>query len=198
MNFLAHAYLSFGNPTLLIGNMIADSVRGKQRYSFDQAIRNGIQLHHAIDEFTDAHEATMRAKDRLRPACGRYCGVFMDIVYDHFLANDLHYFDRQSLALFAQQTYHTLDEFIQVLPEHFKRIFYYMQLQDWLYSYRSREGIARSFKGIYHRAKFLQESDLAFKAFEKNYDDLKTDYTEFIPDLVDFSENYKKQITNNK
>jgi len=29
MNFLAHAYLSFYNPPVLVGNMIADFVKGK-------------------------------------------------------------------------------------------------------------------------------------------------------------------------
>ncbi|MFY7899136.1 MAG: ACP phosphodiesterase, partial [Chitinophagaceae bacterium] len=32
MNFLAHAYLSFQQPSLLIGNMISDFVKGKKQY----------------------------------------------------------------------------------------------------------------------------------------------------------------------
>ena len=31
MNYLAHAYLSFGDPDILAGNMISDFVKGKKK-----------------------------------------------------------------------------------------------------------------------------------------------------------------------
>ena len=56
MNFLAHAYLSFNDPDVLMGNMMADAVRGKQADEYPDKIRNGILLHRRIDAFTDQHE----------------------------------------------------------------------------------------------------------------------------------------------
>ena len=88
MNFLAHAWLSFHDPDLLAGNMMADFVRGKQSQVFSPAVQQGIRLHRAIDAFTDQHPETRRASAYLREACGRYSGVFMDVIYDHFLARD--------------------------------------------------------------------------------------------------------------
>ena len=62
MNLLAHAYLSFNNQPVLVGNMISDYVKGKKKFSYDPAIQKGIELHRAIDEFTDHHPATAGSK----------------------------------------------------------------------------------------------------------------------------------------
>jgi acyl carrier protein phosphodiesterase len=32
MNYLAHAYLSFNDPEILVGNMISDFVKGKKKF----------------------------------------------------------------------------------------------------------------------------------------------------------------------
>jgi acyl carrier protein phosphodiesterase len=42
MNFLAHAYLSFNNPEILVGNMISDFVKGSRQFQYPEAIQNGI------------------------------------------------------------------------------------------------------------------------------------------------------------
>ena len=83
MNYLAHAYLSFNEPEILVGNMISDFIKGKQKFTYSPGIQNGIQLHRMIDHFTDTHPATHEAKQYFKPAVGLYAGAFMDIVYDH-------------------------------------------------------------------------------------------------------------------
>ena len=40
MNYLAHAYLSFGNEDILVGNMISDFVKGKKKYDYSITIQN--------------------------------------------------------------------------------------------------------------------------------------------------------------
>ena len=67
MNFLAHAHLSFNHPQILVGNLISDFVKGKKQYEYTAAIHKGIQLHRAIDNFTDTHEATQKIKFFFRP-----------------------------------------------------------------------------------------------------------------------------------
>jgi len=52
MNYLAHAYLSFNEPELLLGNMVSDYVKGKKQFDFPKRMQAGIRLHRAIDEFT--------------------------------------------------------------------------------------------------------------------------------------------------
>lgn len=187
MNFLAHAFLSFDRPEILAGNMIADFVRGKQQYVFSSGIQRGITLHRGIDTFTDHHEATREAKKVFIPACGRYSGAFMDVVYDHFLATDPHYFNKDSLVQFAHHVYSTLNTFDTVFPDNFKRSFHYMQQQDWLSGYYFKENIFKSFRRIYYRAKYLEESDAAFVVFEAHYNSLKEYYFTFMPDVVEFA-----------
>src|SRR5689334_13128813 len=111
MNYLAHAYLSFNNADILVGNMISDFVKGKKRFDFSEHIQNGIMLHRSIDTFTDEHIATKQAKEFFKPVVGLYAGAFMDVVYDHFLANDKNEFDNKSLLNFSSSVYTTLDNY---------------------------------------------------------------------------------------
>src|SRR3989442_7909269 len=88
MNYLAHAYLSFNQPEILVGNMISDFIKGKKQFDYPVSIQKGIRLHRDIDTFTDAHPATQQLKSFFRPHYRLYAGAFGDIVYDHFLALD--------------------------------------------------------------------------------------------------------------
>ena len=66
MNFLAHAYLSFQHPQMLVGNMVSDFVKGAAKDKFVNDIRQGIILHREIDAFTDIHPATKKSKRNLQ------------------------------------------------------------------------------------------------------------------------------------
>jgi acyl carrier protein phosphodiesterase len=68
--------------------MISDFVKGKKKFDFSPVIQKGIALHRAIDDFTDFHPATYNAKSYFRKRIPALFRSFVDIVYDHFLAND--------------------------------------------------------------------------------------------------------------
>jgi acyl carrier protein phosphodiesterase len=187
MNYLAHAYLSFNHDELLIGNMISDFVKGKKQFDFSQAIQKGIKLHRAIDTFTDEHAVTKEAKAFLKPAVGLYSGAFIDVVYDHFLANDENLFTDTTLRGFSGKTYNSLQKFYHVLPSGFQLLLPYMTEQNWLYNYKTMWGTQQSFGGIVRRAKYLQTSNEAFDAFKKHYIPLQKCYTNFFPLLKEFA-----------
>src|SRR5690606_1175194 len=86
---------------------IADFVKGlKALENFPVGIKNGIILHRKIDEFTDHHPAVLKAKNIFRPQYRLYSGAFVDVVFDHFLANDPRYFqDEKALFKFSQFVY---------------------------------------------------------------------------------------------
>ncbi len=155
MNFLAHAFLSFNHPEILVGNMISDFVKGKKKFDYPKKILAGIHLHRAIDTFTDFHPATKEAKYYLKDAAGAYSGAFVDVVYDHFLANDASQFMETTLQLTAQNTYSVLSNFQQQLPSPFRQMLPYMLSQNWLYNYHSMEGIQKSFDGVVRRANWF-------------------------------------------
>ena len=187
MNYLAHAYLSFNQPAVLAGNLISDFVKGKQLNLYPEDVRKGIVLHRAIDSFTDEHAATREAKNIFKPHYRLYSAAFIDVSYDHFLANDLQQFTDDSLSAFSQQVYDSLEKYLDVFPEPFRKMFPYMKQHNWLYNYRHRAGIERSFAGVVHRAAYLSESDTAFKLFEENYNKLQQYYVDFFPALHQYA-----------
>jgi acyl carrier protein phosphodiesterase len=191
MNYLAHAYLSFHDPEILVGNLISDFVKGKNKFQYSPGIQNGITLHRAIDNFTDSHSATREAKEIFRPAYRLYSGALVDVVYDHFLATDLQIFNNESLLSFTSGVYNTIDDYLQGLPEYFQKIFPHMKQHDWLYNYQYRWGIEKSLGGLVRRATYLTESDTAFKLFNQQYNYLESCYYKFFPDLLQMVKNFR-------
>lgn len=187
MNFLAHAYLSFEHPQILIGNMISDFVKGRKKFDYPEAIQKGIALHRAIDQFTDEHPMTKKAKEYFAPVYRLYSGAFIDIVYDHFLAKDPGHFSEQALKQFSSTVYGKLDEHIHLLPDRFAQMVPYMRSQDWLYNYRHREGLERSFNGLARRSLYITETASAVLIFQENAASLETLYAEFIKEVVPFA-----------
>jgi len=194
MNYLAHAYLSFGRPGILVGNMISDHVKGKRKFDYPGQIQQGIAVHREIDRFTDTHPATKEAKEIFRPAYRLYAGSLMDVIYDHFLALDENEFTDESLKAFTINTYAMLDQFTDHFPEKFSRMYPYMKAQNWLYNYRYRQGIEKSLAGVVRRAKYLEESDTAYLLFNEHYNKLKDLYQLFFPELKNMTINFLKQF----
>ncbi len=195
MNLLAHAYLSFNNEGILVGNMISDYVKGKKQFDYPLPIQAGILLHRAIDEFTDTHAATQEVKKLFKPAYRLYAGAFTDVVYDHFLANDKNEFSSaESLQSFTKESYNLLQTNTAHFPEKFAKSFPYMQAQDWLYHYRYDDGMQKSFGGLAKRAKYITETDTAFEIFLCNKEIIKESYDIFFPQLKLFTINKMKQL----
>ena len=187
MNYLAHAYLSFNQPEILVGNMISDFVKGRQKFAYSMGIQRGITLHRMIDHFTDTHSATHKAKQYFRSAVGLYAGAFVDITYDHFLALDETLHTAKELNQFAHITYDMLEEYEAVVPQKFARMLPYMRLQNWLYNYRTIQGIENSFGGLVRRAVYLNNSVAAFDAFKEHYNELEQCYHSFFPEVKAFA-----------
>jgi acyl carrier protein phosphodiesterase len=195
MNLLAHAYLSFNNESILVGNMISDYVKGKKQFDYPLPIQAGIQLHRAIDEFTDTHEATQEIKKLFKPAYRLYAGAFTDVVYDYFLANDENEFSSaESLQFFTQHTYSLLQKNTHHFPEKFAKSFPYMQVQDWLYHYRYDDGMQKSFGGLAKRAKYITETETAFEIFLNNKELIRQSYQIFFPQLKLFTIHKMEQL----
>ncbi|WP_153797062.1 acyl carrier protein phosphodiesterase [Foetidibacter luteolus] len=187
MNYLAHAYLSFGHPDILAGNMISDYVKGNKKFDYTEAVQQGIMLHRMIDTFTDNHDATARAKEVFKASVGLYAGAFVDVAYDHFLAKDAGIFNSgEDLLNFSHSTYHTLAPYQPVMPQRFASMFPYMRQQNWLYNYQFTWAISNSFEGVVRRAAYLNESAGAFDAFLKEYDELQACYNSFFPQVKNY------------
>ncbi|MEO1051166.1 MAG: acyl carrier protein phosphodiesterase [Bacteroidota bacterium] len=190
MNFLAHLYLSGDSPELMVGNFIGDFVRGKQVESFDKKVKQGILLHRAIDEFTDSHQIVSASKSRLWGRYRHYSGVIVDIFYDHFLAKNWDQYNTLSLERYAAESYQTLQDFGDVLPQKVHYILPHMIEHNWLVSYASIEGIYQVMQGMSRRATFDSKMEHATQDLEEHYAAFEKEFTDFFPQLIEHSKSF--------
>jgi acyl carrier protein phosphodiesterase len=195
MNYLAHAVLSYNQPFILVGNMISDFIKGRQKLGYTVDVQKGINLHREIDTYTDAHPATATAKEIFRPWYRLYSAPITDIVYDHFVALDEENFPGDALLPFTQKVYRTLEEHTVHLPPHFLPVLTYMKAENWLYQYRTTEGIQKSLRGLVRRAAYIHDSTQAFTLFLAHYDELKACYDAFFPGVKQMAKQRLEELS---
>lgn len=194
MNFLAHAYLSFNNPEILVGNMISDFVKGSRRFHYPQSIQNGITLHRKIDTYTDAHISTKEAKVFFRSEYRLYSAPITDVIFDHFLATDTAIFNGESLLNFTNNVYQILEDNTLHLPWLFNNVLLYMKTENWLFNYSKKEGIEKSLRGLIRRSKFIIDHQMAYALFNENYYQLQQCYSELFKDVKEFAKQEMEQL----
>lgn len=190
MNFLAHIYLSGEDKERMIGNFIADFVKGKKKDDYPDAIRKGIELHRAIDDFTDHHPITSLSKERLRPKYSKYSGVIVDLYYDHFLAHNFDRYSDVSLQQYSEQTYQVLLEYKEILPEGVNYFLPFMIERNWLLNYASIEGIGRALTGLSKRVSFENKMDESVADLREHYSAFENEFGRFFPELITFVNSY--------
>jgi len=183
MNFLAHIYLSGSNEQLMIGNFIADFVKGKKKDDYPDEIRKGIELHRFIDHFTDHHEIVLKSIRSVQHRQEKYSGVVIDILYDHFLAANFREFSGTSLQDFSNNTYKILKENWDVLPEGVHYFLPFMIERNWLLNYATIDGIGNALSGLSRRVKYANRMNEAVKDLQEHYADLESDFRTFFPEL---------------
>jgi acyl carrier protein phosphodiesterase len=188
VNLLAHLYLSGADEQRMIGNFIADHVRGATIHRLPPEIQQGVQLHRKIDHYTDHHPVVAETKTRLRPVVGKYAPVVADIYYDHFLARNWSRFSDTPLEVFARSFYKLITEYDEWIPERTKRMLSYMISGNWLVSYAEIDGIDRVLKGMSRRASFENGMDWSGVELKKNYSGYHDEFNRFFPDLIRFTE----------
>lgn len=177
----------------MVGNFIGDFVKGRDlKAQFGEGIAGGIELHRAIDEFTDKHPVVKRSKARLFPTYRHYSAVIVDIFYDHYLAAGWSTYSEESLEDYAQRVYNLMAKHDSILPEPVRYMLGYMTRGNWLVGYSYVEGIRRALTGMSRRATFESKMDLAVDDLKKNYSDFQSDFNAFFPELIKFSEEWRK------
>jgi acyl carrier protein phosphodiesterase len=184
MNFLAHAYLSGGDDQVMIGNFIADAVKGNSYHKFPEPVRKGILLHRLIDEYTDNHQAFKSSRKRLQENYGKFSGVIVDIYYDHFLARNWDHYADEPLEEFVSHAYRVLINNYFLLPARSKRILPFMVSQNWLAGYANFRDLKQVFKGMSNRVKrYNSGMENAVSDLEMHYEGFQEDFDDFFPDM---------------
>jgi acyl carrier protein phosphodiesterase len=192
MNFLAHAYLSGDDKKILLGNFIGDFIKGRQALNnLEGGVAKGVELHRAIDEYTDNHDVVHQSKNRLRPKYRHYAGVIVDVFYDHFLAANWKTFHEQPLAVFAAETYETIQSFSAMLPDRFQQLLPYMISGNWLVNYARVSGIERTLSGMASRTPYESKMDEASQDLRQHYAEFKVEFEKFFPQLKKFADEWR-------
>ncbi len=194
MNYLAHIYLSGNNKKLMLGNFMADAIKGKQWKNYDTEIQKGIQLHRAIDHFTDTHEIVKKSKKILWARYRHYNAIIIDIFYDYFLAKNWQTHHHIELDEFVNSTYLILNDNRTVLPERIQHLLKYMIKNNWLYNYQYILGIAKVLQGMSQRTAFNSGMENATDELQKYYDEFENDFETFFPLLKQFVESKIEEL----
>jgi acyl carrier protein phosphodiesterase len=170
MNYLAHAFLSNNNKGLLVGNFIADHLRGNDFSGFSAEVVNGILLHRKIDTFTDSHPAFKLSKRIFYNGFEKHSGILVDIYFDHLLAKDFSNYSAIALKPFSENVYQVYLEHVNVLPKSSSGFLNYIITNNLYSSYSSVEGIERVLFHLSNRIRHnvsLQDSLELFLKHEK-------------------------------
>lgn len=190
MNFLGHIFLTPNDDDLLLGNFIADSVKGDPLKLYLGKVAEGIRFHRAIDAFTDSHPLVKQGVGRFRATQGRYASVVIDVVYDHILASNWHDFHAEPLDGFAQSVYERLEARQPEFPERVRQYFPYMKLQNWLYNYRSEQGLLKSLQGLDRRSAAQTAMHRALDVYLMDQGMFREEFDGFIADAQRMASNY--------
>jgi len=184
MNYLAHAFLSNNNKNLLVGNFIADHVRGNNFESFSPEIIEGIRLHRRIDEFTDTHQEFKSAKRIFYNGYEKYSGILIDIYFDHLLAKKFEEYNDLSLHDFSKNVYEVYKEHENILPKTSSGFLEYVIKNNIYTAYADLVGIERVLFHLSQRIKHEVRLDFSVEIFKQNEDQLQTAFSVFFKDVL--------------
>ncbi|MGY3896487.1 acyl carrier protein phosphodiesterase [Aeromonas enterica] len=189
MNYLAHLHLSTHTQSSLTGNLLGDFVKGPLPSTLGPAFDEGIWLHRKIDAFTDAHPEHRAAVACFEAPWRRFGGILVDMLYDHWLSLHWSQFGEVPLPRFLQQSYGQLLADHQRLPDGLPVALKRMTEQNWIASYRHREGLGRALNGIGHRLRRpILLGDALATLDEASWHSGEQGFLRFYPQLMRFSE----------
>lgn len=186
MNFLSHLYLSGDSEGLLIGNFIADSVKGSTFNDFSPEVQKGILLHRKIDSFTDTHPIVEISKERLRPKYKKYASVIVDIYYDHYLAVNWENYSNISLDQYTKDVYSLIEKHKHTFPLKSQMFTKYMFEYNILSAYAHFAGIEKVLNGMSRRASFVSNMEHAIHDLKEHYPLFEHEFKSFFPELKEF------------
>lgn len=194
MNYLAHLYLSYDNKNVMIGNFIADHVKGNKYSNFRSEIQKGIIFHREIDSYTDSHEIIRKSKRRLNKRYRHYNSVIIDIFFDYFLAKNWNNYSEIPLDIYSKSVNSFFNKISNQLPLQSQQFIKYMTEYNILYNYQYKNGIQKVLNGMNYRTNGKSQMNLAIEDLEKFEVEFAKDFKIFFQDLILFSNNKIKEI----
>ncbi len=194
MNFLAHTLFANGDPELIVGQYCGDFVRGNRIEHFPHRVQQGIRMHRAIDQYTDAHAANLTARNAFEKPYRRFAGIITDVVYDHYLARNWRDYSDIALQDHAEIVYSALQEHDEILPSSLRRFARVVTERNMLVSYQQFEAVDVALNQISKKSTRFSVLASAAAVARDREGVLETCFQEFFPDLVRFvAKNYSNE-----
>ena len=188
MNFLAHSYLSKNDDESVIGNMIADFVKGRLKQQYSPGILAGIEFHRKIDSFTDTHPIFLDCKQLISDENRRFAGVILDIFFDHFLAVNWNKYSSIPLEQHAQHVYSILQKNQHNLTLAFQLILPSMIKNNWFVSYKKIKVIGYALDNVSNRISKENSVSDAVNDLQDNYGELEERFFAFFGELEEYAD----------
>lgn len=190
MNYLAHIYLSYGNPEIQVGNFMADFIKGDEYKKYPLNYQKGVLLHRKIDRFTDTHPLVAKTRAYFFDEYRHYASVIVDVLFDHLLAKHWDKYHTEDLFTFTKNFYDFLSSQLTEMPIRVQKVFPIMQQHNWLYNYKTEEGIEQILFQMNQRTAKKQGLHLAMTIYKKNLAAIEANFFTFFEDLENFTKNY--------
>ncbi|MDX2191693.1 MAG: ACP phosphodiesterase [Bacteroidota bacterium] len=184
MNFIAHLFLSGTNEKLLVGNFIADSVKGKNILDYDSEIIKGIKFHRFIDFYTDTHPEVRIARKTLVDKYRHYSGVIIDIFFDYFLINNWDLYSNTSVDIFSKNVITVLQKHSDIMPEKALMFLNYNIKNNRFNTYGEIYTIAKVLNGMARRTTFANNMSNAVEELNTNNSYFDNVFNTYFPQLI--------------
>jgi acyl carrier protein phosphodiesterase len=196
MNYLAHLYFAQKTPGSHLGSLMPDfsgMSAEEATLRFGRDVGEAVQLHRAIDMFTDTHSVVASCAHHLFPRHRHYSRVIIDIVFDYFLSKHWTAFSDVHLDDFSEKAYQHLSTVTSSYPSRFytfaQRFCEYRVIE----AYATVDGIADVLSRVGMRIKRENSLAVAGEDVRMFYAEIEKGFLEFFPDVCDFV-NTKKSI----
>jgi acyl carrier protein phosphodiesterase len=191
MNYLGHIFLSGENELLMVGNFIADYVKGKNYLNYPIEVQKGILLHRSIDQFTDNNQYWQTIREMVRPVYNRYAGVATDLFIDHFLAVHWNSYSQYPLHVYSKWTHAVFLRNYSLLPERVKGFLPYLIQHKRFLSYSGIKGIEESLYIMSLRTSLPDKTGEAINLLNEKYEEFETLSALFLTAVIDFVSNQR-------
>ncbi|WP_151995546.1 ACP phosphodiesterase [Buttiauxella massiliensis] len=189
MNFLAHLHLASLADSSLLGNLLADFVRGNPDESFPGDVVAGIRMHRRVDVLTDGLPEVAIARQWFRPETRRVAPITLDVMWDHFVSRHWQTLSPNiPLPEFISSARANIEPFLSDTPPRFINLNQYLWEERWMERYSDMAFIANVLNGMASRRPKLDALRASWQDLDAHYDELEELFWQFYPRMMAMAE----------
>ena len=190
MNLIAHIHLAGSNEDWIVGNMVADFIRGKEKFNFTPTEIEGIDIHRFIDYFTDHHVLVEKAIEFIKPVHKKYSPVIMDIFFDYVLTNNWAHFSNESLVDFSKKRYEILERKYDTFPDNLTNLLRHLISEDWIIATSTEDYLRKTMARMDKRTSFPSKFEESVDLLLEHYESITELFIPFYKEMAEGVEDY--------